>query len=107
MNKNEILEKSRLENSGKDLADMEAINKASKYAFVVFAIVSGAFALYTTFAYHLRITLYMWLASVFAGEAVLFFVKYFYIRKKHELTVAVIYSVLFIISVVMMIWTIN
>ncbi len=103
MNKNEILKKSRKENNGKDLAGMEAINKASKYALIVFALISGAFALYLRIAYNLLFVPNMWLVSLFASEAVLFFMKYFYIRKKHELTVAIIYSVLFIISLGLMI----
>ena len=98
MDKNEILEKSRLENSGKDLADMEAINKASKYAFIVFAVVSGVFAIYGEIVYNLRFILNMWFISLFVSEAVMFFVKYFYIRKKHELIIAIMYSVFFIIS---------
>lgn len=98
MDKNEILEKSRLENSGKDLADLEAINKALKYAFIVFAVVSGAFAIYGEIVYHLRFILNMWFVSLFVSEAVMFFVKYFYIRKKHELIIAIMYSVFFIIS---------
>ncbi len=98
MNKEEILNKSRKENSGKDLADMEAINKASKYAFLVFAVVSGAFAIYGEIAYNLRFILNMWFVSLFASEAVMFFVKYFYIRKKHELIIAIMYSVFLIVA---------
>ena len=88
MNKNEILEKSRQENKGTDLFEREAMNSASQKAIAVGGLLCmilsfGDVFLGRTFNYALwGIYLSM------TGTTLL--VKYFHLRKIHELIFGII-----------------
>lgn len=99
MDKNEILEKSRQENKGTDLFERDAMNSASQKAvavggllcmFLSFAdiLLGGSFN-YTLWGVYLSMT----------GTTLL--VKYFHLRKPHELIFGIIELVLAIAFIVL------
>lgn len=92
MDKQEILEKARQENKGKDIADLDAAQRGTNIAFmvggltiigvcIVYLIVTGSFP-------------YGVMSGLFVMLAVAFLVKYHYLRKKHELVVGVAYALI-------------
>ena len=90
MNKSEILEKSRMENKGKDMVDEETsvngINKGwivTVFLTLIFTIADGI--IFSRFPFEM-------LSAVLAGLAVVFFTKYNKLRKRHELVIAVMYG---------------
>lgn len=99
MDKNEILEKSRQENKGTDLFERDAMNSASQKAvavggllcmFLSFSdiLLGGSFN-YTLWGVYLSMT----------GTTLL--VKYFHLRKLHELIFGIIELVLAIAFIVL------
>ena len=99
MDKNEILEKSRQENKGTDLFERDAMNQASQKAvavgglvcmFLTFAdlFLGGSFN-YTLWGIYLSMT----------GTTLL--VKYFHLRKTHELIFGIAEIVLAIAFIVL------
>ncbi len=99
MNKNEILEKSRQENKGSDLVEKEALYEASQKAVAAggilcmvisfFDIFLGGSFNYTLWGVYLSMT----------GTTLL--VKYFHLRKIHELIFGIIEIALAVGFVVM------
>ena len=91
MNKEEILERSRIENQNKDIADIEISKSGIRAGWIVtvcFAtvvtVLDGVF--FNRPAYEI-------LFAVMAGLAVVFFCKYARMKKVHELIVAICYSI--------------
>ena len=95
MTKEEILEKSRKENKGKDIADIEGAKSGVWAGWIVVISLSLFFALYDYFS-GARIPFEM-LSTLSAGLAVVFFVKFSKLKKTHELIVASIYSILTVV----------
>lgn len=91
MNKDEILEKSRIENQNKDVADIEVSKSGIRAGW--FVTVSLA-ALVTVFdGVFFSRPAYEMLFAVWAGLAVIFYCKYAKLKKMHELIVAICYSI--------------
>lgn len=94
MNKNDILEKSRQENNGLDEMEqyvMAAAGKiAAKVGMLVCCIVAVLQVIFTD-----AISFESWMIY-FSILATIFLVKYIKLHSRHELWVAVLYTVLFI-----------
>lgn len=91
MDKDEILEKSRIENQNKDVADIETSKSGIRAGWIVtvclaalVAVLDGVF--FGRPAYEI-------LFATMAGLAVVFFCKYAKLKKLHELIVAICYSI--------------
>lgn len=95
MTKEEILEKSRKENRGKDIADIESAKSGIWGGWTVVISLSIFFALYDLFT-GARIPFEMF-SAILAGLSVVFFVKFSLLKKVHELLVAIFYSVLTVV----------
>ena len=92
LNKEEILAKSRKENSGRDEYENKVIADGSRIALLA-ADVPVIVVLAVELIAHLRPSVGV-LSIVFSMSAVLFWYKYAKLRKKHELFVALIYTVI-------------
>lgn len=91
MNKEEILEKSRIENQNKDVADIEISKSGIRAGWIVTVCLA---ALVTVFdGVYFGRPAYEILFAVMAGLAVVFFCKYAKLKKIHELIVAICYSI--------------
>ncbi len=97
MTKEEILEKSRSENAGKDIEDLEVQKTAAKIAYFS----SFGFCVLVSilnFIFTKKISIQCWI--VFFGMlTVAFFVKYAKLKKRHEFWVAIVYLIFFIMCV--------
>lgn len=98
MTKEEILEKSRNENQNKDFADLEAVNKGSKIAYIVgFTLCVIIAALDIFFNDHIDERIWM----IFMGMlSAMFLTKFIMRRKTHELIIFIVYTLLFILATV-------
>ena len=95
MTKEEILEQSRKENSNKDVFDLE-VQKTATTAAYFSSLGLCAFVSILSWIFTKRIGLQCWL--IFFGMlCVTFFVKFFKMKKTHELFVALCYLVIFIL----------
>lgn len=96
MTKEEILEKSRNENKNQDIYDLEIQNKAARYSIYAASILCCLLIILQGIV---KKVIPFELLMVLSGmESVLFIVKYVKMHKKHELLVAILYSVGFIVS---------
>lgn len=99
MNKDDILEKSRRENKGPDEMEQYVMAAAGKIAAMVGMLVCGIVAtLQLIFTDTIGYESWMIYFSILATN---FIVKYVKRHSKHELWVAVIYTVLFIMSAIL------
>ena len=91
MEKEEILQAAQQENSGKDLADLEAQKKGANIGFAVGVFVVNLLVLIEYFITdRINVGYYViWLAM----EAALFIYKFIKLKKKHELIISIIYVV--------------
>ena len=91
MNRDEILEKSKQENRGQDVADLEASKAGMKLGWIVviclLAVVSVADAMVLGRANH---EIFF---AVLAATSAIFFYKYAKLHKTHELVIAIIEAV--------------
>lgn len=91
MNKEEILEKSRAENRNKDIYEKEVLKQANTCAVMVMMVLAVIF-----FAVQIFVgggtNLGIW-ALVFSTNMTTFWVKYIKLRRKHELALAVAYTI--------------
>ncbi|MCQ2240852.1 DUF6442 family protein [Treponema sp.] len=93
MTKDEILQKSRKDNGGKDMEDLEVQKQATMAGYYSCA---GLCALITILSYIFtkRISLQCWI--IFFGMlSVAFFTKFIKLKKMHELVVAISYLLIF------------
>lgn len=91
MNKEEILEKSRKENKNQDVFEKEVIIQGNRYACLAAAILATIFFVIQIFTGGgMDYGLY---AVVFSMPMAGFWMKYAKLRKKHELFVAICYTV--------------
>lgn len=91
MDKEEILEKSRIENQNKDVADIEISKSGIRAGWIVTVCLAALVSvldgvLFGRPAYEI-------LFATMAGLAVVFFCKYAKLKKLHELIVAICYSI--------------
>ena len=96
MTKEEILEKSRNENKNQDIYDLEIQNKAARFAvFAASILCCISIILQVTVKKILPFELFMVLCGM---ESVVFITKFIKMHKRHELFVAIFYSICFIVS---------
>ena len=92
MNKDEILAKSRAENKNKDVYEQEVLKQASKSAVVVQMALATLFFVTQIFVGE-GINWGLW-ALVFSANMTINWVKYIKLRRKHELMIAIAYTIL-------------
>ncbi|HJB26630.1 MAG TPA: hypothetical protein H9662_08500 [Firmicutes bacterium] len=92
MNKDEILAKSRAENKNKDVYEQEVLKQASKSAVVVQMVLATLFFVTQIFVGE-GINWGLW-ALVFSANMTIYWVKYIKLRRKHELMIAIAYTIL-------------
>lgn len=92
MNKDEILAKSRAENKNKDVYEQEVLKQASKSAVVVQMALATIFFVAQIFTGK-GINWGLW-ALVFSANMTINWVKYAKLRRKHELAIAIAYTIL-------------
>lgn len=91
MNKDEILAKSRAENKNKDVYEQEVLTQASKSAVIVQLVLAAIFFVTQIFVGK-GINWGLW-ALVFSANMTIFWVKYIKLRRKHELVMAIVYTI--------------
>ena len=92
MNKEEILKMSRAENKNKDVYEQEVLKQASTSAVIVMLVLATVF-----FAAQIFVgggTNWGLWALVFSANMATFWVKYIRLRRKHELVMAIAYTIL-------------
>lgn len=98
MNREEILQKSRMENGNKDVAELEVINQASGIAVrmgvLVCCLISAAEVIVTN-----EINYSCWMIY-FSMLTTIFCVKYVKLRRKHEILLTGLFLLCFIIMTV-------
>ncbi|HIY01347.1 MAG TPA: hypothetical protein IAA26_05820 [Candidatus Blautia faecipullorum] len=92
MNKDEILEKSRAENKNKDIYEQEVLKQASRSAVVVQMALATLFFVTQIFTGG-GVNWGLW-AIVFSANMTINWVKYFKLRRKYELVIAIFYTLL-------------
>ncbi|MBD5105303.1 MAG: hypothetical protein HDT47_10655 [Ruminococcaceae bacterium] len=102
MNKEEILQASRKENKNKDIYELEVINKGQRIGGLI--AISAAFALLILERVILDIgTNYGYFCIIMSAGAGLWIYKAVKLKRKHEILLAVLWSVMGIYSAVMVI----
>ena len=99
MNREEILAKSKQENHGQDIANLE-VSKASMLFGWITAVCMLAFVAVVEALVHDRMNSGI-LFAVMAGCSAIFINKYLKLRKRHELYIAIVYifaAIAFLIS---------
>ena len=92
MDEDEILAKSRAENKNKDIYEKEVLKQASKSAVIVQMILAAIFFVTQIFVGE-GINWGLW-ALVFSTNMTIYWVKYIKLRRKHELMIAIAYTIL-------------
>lgn len=95
MNKEEILEKSRAENKNKDVYEQEILKQASTNAIIVTMILATIFFSVQIFVGE-GTNWGIW-ALVFSTNMTIFWTKYIRLRRKHELVMAIAYTMLVLV----------
>lgn len=91
MEKDEILAKAKEENKNKDLAEIDVERKASVVAVIAGAVIALIFSIISiVLGYRFNAG---FLAIVFGMEAALFWYKWAVLRKKHELSISICYTI--------------
>lgn len=89
MNKEEILQKSRKENSGQDVYETEVLKEGGNIAAAVAAVLATIFfAIQIMLGEGMNYGLYAILFSILATG---FIVKAFRLKRRHEIIIAIIY----------------
>ena len=91
MNREEILAKSKQENHGQDIASLE-VSKSSMLFGWITAVCVLALVAVTEALVHDRMNSGIFFA-VMAGCAAIFINKYLKLRKRHELYIAIVYTI--------------
>ena len=92
MEKEEILMKAQQENKGKDIADLEAQRKGTNIGFMVGGLAFIAIIIVEMIVNN--VMHYEIMGGCFLMLGTSFFVKYISLRKKHELFVAICYTLI-------------
>ncbi|MDE6659617.1 MAG: hypothetical protein K2K01_05845 [Eubacterium sp.] len=92
MNKEEILAKSRNENQNQDLYEKDVIIKSGQIATTVMMAICFLFFLLDAFIKDN--TNYGFMAIIFSTQATIFTVKAIKLKRKHEIIMAIAYSLL-------------
>ena len=91
MTREEILERSRNENRGKDVADLEVSKSGMVIGWILVCILCGVTMVIDGIVFG-RFPM-EFLFCVLGALAAVFYYKFFKLRKKHELLMAIVYSV--------------
>ncbi|MGN0907427.1 MAG: DUF6442 family protein [Bullifex sp.] len=91
MTKEEILEKSRKEMKGMDVADIEISKSAIQTGWLVAVSLTAVIVVADAVVFS-SIPVEM-LFCIFGGLATVFWIKYFRLKKRHELFVGVMYTI--------------
>ena len=91
MNRDEILQKSRLENQGRDIADIEISKNGIRAGWLVVICLTMVVCIVDYLAFG-RMCFEL-LFAVSAGLMVIFAYKYFRLRKRHEMLGFICYGV--------------
>jgi len=95
MNKEEILEKSRLENRDMDIYEKEVLAKGNTYSCILAAILATVFFIIQIFTGGgMNYGLY---AIVFSMSCATFWYKYIKLHRKHELALALGYTLIVVL----------
>ena len=92
MNKEEILEMSRAENKNKDIYELEVLKQSGASTVIVMMALAAIFFSAQIFVGG-GTNWGLW-AIVFSANMTTFWVKYVKLRRKHELVLAIAYTVL-------------
>lgn len=92
MDKEEILAKSRAENKNKDVYEHEVLKQANACVVLVIGVLAAVFFVVQIFVGG-GMNWGMW-ALVFSTTMTTFWVKYIKLRRKHELLMAIAYTVI-------------
>ena len=92
MDRDEILAKSRVENQNRDIYEQEVLKQANNCAVIVQTILAAIFFVVQIYAGG-GINWGLW-ALVFSASMTTFWVKYRKLHRKHELLVAIAYTIL-------------
>lgn len=98
MNKEEILQRSRLENQNKDIVELEVINQASSIAVKIGILVCCFLSVVEVIAKD-TINYSCWIIY-FSMLATIFGIKYIKLKRKHERILTGLFLVCFIIMVI-------
>ena len=90
MNKEEILAKSKLENRGMDIVNLEVSKNSMQVGWVVIIMLLSA-AMVITAITKAKMS-YDICVAILAGSAAVFGYKYLKLRKKHELIFTILYG---------------
>ena len=99
MNKEEILAKSRNENKGMDIMELQSLEKASKVAAKV-GMLLCCFVAVMEVAVTGQLSLGSWLIY-FGILCTLFFMKYRLMKNRHELLLSIFYTMLFLLFLIL------
>lgn len=94
MDKQEILERSRKENKNKDIYEQEILKQGNSAANFVMIVLATVFFVVQIFAG--GGSNYGIYAIVFSGSMATFWVKWFKLRRKYELIMAFLYTIVVI-----------
>lgn len=102
MNKEDILAKSRSENKGMDIMELQSLEKASKIAAQA-GMLLCCFVAVMEVAVTGKVSMSSWLIY-FGILSTLFLMKYRLMKKRHELLVALLYTALFLMFLGLFLW---
>lgn len=95
MDREEILQKSRTENKNQDFYEQEVLKQACTNAVIVMMVLATIFfAIQIFVGGGMNWSLY---ALVLSANMTVFWVKYVRLRRKHELVIAIIYTICVVI----------
>lgn len=95
MNRDEVLERSRMENKNQDIYEKEVIKEGGNYGSIVAAILATVFFVIQIFLG--GGTNYGLYAIVFSIPMTGFITKYKRLRRKHELFIAIFYIIVVVL----------
>ena len=102
MNKEEILARSRNENKGMDIIELQSLEKASRIAAQV-GMLLCCFVAVMEVAVTGQVSMESWLIY-FGILSTLFLMKYRLMKKRHELFLSIFYTALFLMFLVLFLW---
>ena len=91
MNKEDILEMSKQENKGQDLANLEVSKSGMQIGWITIICLLAAVSVVDAIVYS-RVNNGIFF-SVMAGSCAVFLYKYIRLRKKHEICISIIYAI--------------
>lgn len=95
MDKDAVLAKSRAENKNRDMYEQEILKQANSNAIVIQTVLAAVFFM-TQILVKSEINWGLW-ALVLSASMTTFWVKYKRLHRRHELIVAVVYTILVVI----------